>query len=376
MKRTSLLLLALLGFTSLISTTLADPPQSNIALPPGPDNPRNSEGDVVQLKDGKVLLIYTHFVGGSGDHAQAHLASRVSADGGKTWSPEDQLVIPNEAGLNVMSVSLLRLADGRLALFYLRKNSHTDCRPQMRISTDEGKTWGEATCVIPDEDMGYYVMNNDRVVQLQDGRLIAPVAQHVGPGMPKRNNAAETLVYYSDDAGATWQRSQYAPRAAPRNGKDVLSQEPGVVELTDGRLMMWIRTDAGSQFVTYSSDRGETWSQLEPSNMLSPLSPATIERIPSTGDLLLIWNDHSNIPTTLKGKRTPLRSAISQDDGKTWTHVKTLEDNPNGWYCYIALDFIDGHAVMAYCAGDRRENNGLAVTNTQRLPIEWFYEER
>lgn len=374
MKRTSLLLLILLGITSLTSASLAAPPPSNIALPPGPDNPRNSEGDVVELKDGQVLLIYTHFVGGAGDHAKAHLASRVSADGGKTWSPEDQLVIPNEAGLNVMSVSLLRLADGRLALFYLRKNSHTDCRPQMRISTDEGKTWGEATSVIPDEDMGYYVMNNDRVVQLKDGRLIAPVAQHVGPGMPKRNNAAETLVYYSDDAGATWHRSQYAPRAAKRNGKDVLSQEPGVVELADGRLMMWIRTDAGSQFVTYSSDRGETWSQLEPSNMLSPLSPATIERIPSTSDLLLIWNDHSNIPASLKGKRTPLRSAISQDDGKTWTHVKTLEDDPNGWYCYLALDFIDGHAVMAYCAGDRRENNGLAVTNTQRLPIEWFYE--
>ncbi|PQO27811.1 exo-alpha-sialidase [Blastopirellula marina] len=368
------MLFTLVGLLVMVSAALAAPPQSNVALPPGPGNPRNSEGDVVQLKDGKVLLIYTHFVGGSGDHAKAHLASRISEDGGQTWSDEDQLVIPNEAGLNVMSVSLLRLADGRLALFYLRKNSHVDCRPQMRISTDEGKTWGEATSLIPDEDLGYYILNNDRVVQLSSGRLIAPVAQHVGPGMRIRNNAAETLVYYSDDAGETWKRSQYAARPPKRNGQDVLTQEPGVVELTDGRLMMWIRTNAGSQFVTYSQDQGETWSQLEPSNMLSPISPATIERIPKTGDLLLIWNDHSDIPASLKGKRTPLRSAISKDDGKTWTHVKTLEDSPTGWYCYIALDFIDDHAVMAYCAGDRRENNGLAVTNTQRLPVEWFYE--
>lgn len=374
MKSPFSLILLILGLFLQVGSLSAETPKSSVTLPPGPNNPRNSEGDLVELKDGRVLLIYTHFYGGAGDHAKAHLASRISDDGGATWSKEDIVVVPNEAGLNVMSVSLLRLADGRLALFYLQKNSQTDCRPLMRFSTDEGETWSEPRHVISDEDMGYYVMNNDRVIQLSSGRLIAPVAQHVGPGMPKRNNAAETLVYYSDDAGKSWKRSAYAARPPKRNDKDVLTQEPGVVELKDGRLMMWIRTNAGSQFVTYSSDQGKTWTQLEPSQMVSPISPATIERIPSTGDLLLIWNDHSNIPDSLRGKRTPLSSAISKDDGKTWTHVKTLEDNPHGWYCYIAVDFIDDHVVMAYCAGDRRENNGLAVTNTQRLPVERFYE--
>lgn len=374
MNRSSIAILALTAFALASSTIKAETPPSQVVLPPTPGNPRNSEGDVVQLKNGDVLLIYTHFFGGSGDHAKAHLASRISHDGGATWSKEDKIVVPNEGGLNVMSVSLLRLADGRLALFYLRKNAHDDCRPQMRISTDEGATWGEATGMISDQDFGYYILNNDRVVQLKSGRLIAPVSQHVGPGMPKRNNAGAMLVYYSDDSGKSWKRSAAAPRPPKRNDRDVMTQEPGVVQLSDGRLLMWCRTDAGSQFISFSSDEGETWSQLEPSNMISPLSPATIERIPSTGDLLLIWNDHSDIDAKLRGKRTPLRSAISSDDGKTWKHVKTLEDKPTGWYCYIALDFIDGHAVLAYCAGDRQENNGLAVTNTQRLPIEWFYE--
>ncbi|QDU74856.1 Sialidase B precursor [Bremerella volcania] len=374
MSRLFIVASALIAIVMFSSASQAETPKSQVVLPPMPGNPRNSEGDVVQLKNGDVLLIYTHFVGGDGDHAKAHLASRISHDGGAIWSKEDKIVVPNEGGLNVMSVSLLRLADGRLALFYLRKNAHDDCRPQMRISTDEGKTWGEAISVIPDQEIGYYVLNNDRVLRLKSGRLIAPVAQHVGPGMPKRNNAAAMLVYYSDDAGKTWTRSAAAARPPKRNGRDVMTQEPGVVQLTDGRLLMWCRTDAGSQFVSLSDDEGETWSQLQPSNMQSPLSPATIERIPSTGDLLLIWNDHSRIDASLRGKRTPLKSAISQDDGKTWKHVKTLEDKPTGWYCYIALDFIDDHAVMAYCAGDRQENNGLAVTNIQRLPIEWFYE--
>lgn len=370
-----LILLSL--FVSLAAVpSFAQAPQPIVLLPPGEGNPRNSEGDFVELADGRVLLVYTHFFGGAGDHAKAHLASRISSDGGKTWSEEEQVVVPNEGGLNVMSVSLLRLEDGRIALFYLRKNSHTDCRPMLRTSDDEGKTWSEATPVIgeDDENLGYYVLNNDRVVQLKSGRLLAPVAQHVGPGMPTRNNAALMICYYSDDRGETWQRGQAAPRPPKIGGNDVITQEPSVVELTDGRVLMFCRTNAGSQYVCHSEDKGETWSQLAPSDIKSPLSPATMERIPSTGDLLLLWNDHSDIPENLRGKRTPLRAAISQDDGQTWIHVKTLEDNPHGWYCYTALDFVGGHALLAYCSGDRRENNGLAQTSVLRVPVEWFYE--
>ncbi|MGH7199678.1 MAG: exo-alpha-sialidase, partial [Planctomycetaceae bacterium] len=98
-------------------------------LPPGPDNPRNSEGDFIELKDGRVLFVYTHFTGGAGDHASAHLAGRFSSDEGRSWTAEDVVILPNEAKQNVMSVSLLRLHDGRIALFYLRKNSLSDCRP-------------------------------------------------------------------------------------------------------------------------------------------------------------------------------------------------------------------------------------------------------
>ena len=46
----------------------------------------------------------------------------------------------------------------------------------MRTSTDEAKTWGEATPIMGDKLLGYYVLNNDRVVQLKSGRLIVPVS--------------------------------------------------------------------------------------------------------------------------------------------------------------------------------------------------------
>jgi len=40
-----------------------------------------------------------------------------------------------------MSVSLLRLTDDRLALFYLRKDSLEQCLPIVRYSTNDGQTW-------------------------------------------------------------------------------------------------------------------------------------------------------------------------------------------------------------------------------------------
>ena len=79
----------------------------------------------------------------------------------------------------------------------------------------------------------------------------------------------------------------------PGNGRN---SEEDFVELKDGRPMMWCRTDAGSQYVCFSTDGGETWSAFGPSKIISPYcSPASIERIPKTGDLLLVWNNHQNV---------------------------------------------------------------------------------
>ncbi|HUW62041.1 MAG TPA: sialidase family protein [Candidatus Bathyarchaeia archaeon] len=319
-----------------------------LTLEPAPQNPRNSEGDFVQLKDGRILFAYTHFTGDASDAGTAHIAGRFSDDGGKTWSPEDTLILPNEGQQNTMSVSLLRLNTGEIALFYLRKNSDYDCRPYLRISTDEAASWSQPTLCI--ETPGYFVVNNDRVVQLSTGRIVIPAARHSLPGQKFRGRG-EALCYLSDDNGKTWRPGKtilQAPEAS-RSGL----QEPGVIELKDGRLMMLSRTDQGSQFVSYSADGADTWSPAVPSPLMSPVSPATFERIPESAKILLVWNNHANIPAELKGKRTPLSIALSADDGASWSTPINIETNPDGWYCYTAIEFIPGHALLAYCAGDK-----------------------
>lgn len=346
--------------------TLSEFPGKEISLrlEPGLNNPRNSEGDFIQLKSGRILFIYTHFTSGSGDYASAHLASRFSDDGGHTWSAQDQVVLPNEGGLNTMSVSLLRLPGGEIALFYLRKNSEMDCIPYVRFSTNEAQTWSEPIRCIPEN--GYYVMNNDRVVQLSGGRLLLPVARHAN-AEGKFCSIGEILCYYSDDNGQTFLKSRIAA-----NPDSVTTQEPGVVELKDGRVFLFCRTEAGVQYQAFSADQGESWSPLQPGPIKSPLSPASIERYPATGDLLLAWNNNYQ-PGADGGKRTPFTLAISRDDGQSWEQIKNIESDPDGWYCYTAIEFVGDAVLLGHCAGNTRKTSGLAATQITRLSRDWIY---
>ena len=114
-------------------------------------------------------------------------------------------------------------------------------------------------------------------------------------------------------------------------------------------------------YFSFSENQGKNWSALEPGNIKSPLSPASIERIPGTGDLLLAWNN-SYAPIRDGGKRTPFNVAISKDEGKTWQKIKTVESDPNGWYCYTAIEFVENFVLLGHCAGDRTKYGGLETT--------------
>ena len=368
----------LLVLSMALLAASADPAQGvkiALELKPGPDNPRNSEGAFMPLKDGRIMFVYSRYYGSSSsDHATADLAARYSSDNGATWTDKDEIVVKNHGGMNVMSVSLLRLQSGEIALFYLLKNSTSDCRPVLRRSFDEGKTWSEPMLCITDE-VGYYVLNNDRVIQLKDGRLLFAVSRHGFDPNDKFDNMGVVMTYASDDNGKTWHRGKSILSVVSPSGKKYAAQEPGVVELKDGRLLLWIRTNAGCQFMSHSSDRGETWSVPQPSWLRAPTSPATIKRLP-TGDLLAIWNNHE-MRFDLKrkggwnGKRTPLTTAISSDEGITWQGAKNVEDDPEGHFCYIAIQPLDdGTVLFGYCA-----YSGLGHTRLVKIPVAWFYSK-
>ena len=342
-----------------------------LVIEPNEQQPRNSEGDIIELKDGRLCLIYSRFTVGGSDHAAADLAMRISSDGGRTWS-DDSIAIANESGMNVMSVTLLRLLNGDIALFYLQKQAIVDCRPVMRVSSDECETWSDPVLCITDE-VGYYVLNNDRVKQLDGGRLIVPVALHNTPEQKIPDWRGLIMCYLSDDGGGTWHRSRDPQMGYAPTGERITVQEPGVLLLKDGRLLMWCRSGGDYQYCSYSEDDGETWSKLKPSTLASPVSPASIKRIPWTGDLMCVWNDHSGLHPFRPVLRSPLCLAVSRDDGLTWTPSIILENDPERCYCYTTITFVGDRVLLAYCAGDKKvgDANRLRIV---ALSKDWLQE--
>jgi sialidase-1 len=329
-------------------------------------NPRYSEGSVVVLTDGTLLYAVTEFQGGGQDHATARIVARRSPDGGRTWG-ETRVLQENVGAQNVMSVTLRRLLPGRedgpIGLFYLVKNSSADLQVWLRVSQDECASFGDPIRVTPEP--GYHVLNNDRITVLSNGRLICPVAW--SPDF-RRVNHFVAFCYLSDDGGKTWRRGK-GQVDQPRRG----AMEPEVIELTDGRALMIVRTQVGIIAASHSSDGGDTWGAPFPLGPRAPEAPATLRRIPATGHLLLIWNDSLVPGADHGGGRTPLSAAVSADEGRSWSRPKLLENDPNAGYAYTSVAFHQNRVLLTYYVD--APGTGRIGSRFRSVPVSWFLQE-
>lgn len=337
-------------------------PEYQIVAPYSPEHTRNGEADIVQLKDGSLFLAYGKWNSGQNDFDFAEVWCKTSTDGGKTWG-NDRVLVPNEGKVTTFSVSLLRLQSDEILMAYLVKNSTDDCSIFFRKSGDECRTWSSRIKYeIPPEYSGYTGMNNNRLIQLKNGRIVGAAFD----GAYVKGDPMIAFTIYSDDNGATWSKSTDVDIRVidPTNRHG--AQEPCVIELKDGRLMMIIRNNLGSLGRSYSIDHGESWSPFEQIKELNAsLSPASIRRIPQTGDLLLIWNNSKTMD------RRPLTSAISRDEGVTWENFKVVDDGEvTFWgFAYISITFVGDKVLLTYWNGDASD---LKLTS---IDYRWFYQQ-
>jgi len=308
-------------------------------------NPRNGEAAILPLQDGCLLLAWTRFSGGGRDHSGAEIWARLSEDGGYTWQAP-YLLQENVGRCNVMSVGFLRLHSGTLLFGFAVKNHPSeDCRYTIRHSRDEGRTWGAPVLAIPEP--GYFVVNNDRLRQTSQGRLLLPAAKAVDA----RYHCVSTC-FTSDDEGRTWQRrAPYLDLPGP-----VGLQEPGVVECGDGSLWMYTRTDRGSIYACRSVDAGTTWSEPRPTSLVAPVSPASGRRLPGSDEILMIYNDRRGVPyspdpSALFHHRTPLTAAVSSDGGRSWHNHQEVESDRSRSYCYTSIAFHGDDTLLTYYVG-------------------------
>jgi len=322
---------------------------------------RWSEGGFLALDDKTLLLVATGYAWNpsNSDNNDASLYAFWSHDGGQTWTPQEQaewLQTPDALGMqNVMSVSLLKLADGDVLMtFFAYKKGRNYGGTYLRRSTDDGRTWSKATNIGAD-----LVGMPGRNFQLSGGRIIVPVyVEKTGSG-----------VLYSDDGGQSWQRSN-----------TVAGYEPTIVPLNDGRLMMYLRAQAGQIDRSYSEDQGASWSPVGPSGIPAPSSMSTLMRL-QNGDLMLIYNMVRD-PAEINGPfpRIRLCTMISRDEGKSWGHLRFL-DGGDQFVEILKITMASATTIGEDCVGvvwsrsplHCKPHNNLYDYRYRKFKLDWLY---
>ena len=370
---------------------------------------------LVQLKDGSLL---------SSD-------GRRSTDAGHTWSEAQSF------GDGVSGAGIMRLQSGKLALV----SPVGYAAGQMHLSGDEGKSW---TLAGPIKTPGGPIYElGDTMIQLESGRLLYCWDYNMAgnhPGLEYETVTArgtwKGVSYdveghghlpeyfaagfsWSDDEGKSWTYGTWTnmpnvlmgwfDEAGVPNGNSGITPcgESSIVQTQDGRVLIFGRSTVGRIVHSYSSDHGERWLPLLPTDLAASNSPPRLRRIPGTGDLLCIWNQVSGDEIRDGFRRGRLSSAISKDNGQTWENFKTIEacegmsdaervdpdaaikpvlarqdvgELPDGYayYHYANICFADDRVYLMYARGYPQIGVAEQLLHQQEqvlriYPLQWFY---
>jgi len=354
--------------------TIPQSPVIRIVVKATAQYPRQSEASVVELADGRLLMAWIEF-SVAADNGLSHIAAMLSSDGGVSWGERRILVATGEGDLNVFSPNLLRLPDGRILFAFFRYHRlDDDVIPSSSAfacySSDEGETFSDRRDLWKDRP---WTFASHVLKRLSTGRLLLPVTRQTGRVWSPTDHEIVGCMT-SDDDGESW-KSPESWVDLPLRG----AMEPHVEELRDGRVLMVMRTQLGSIFHAFSSDDGATWSKPQTTGLRAPESCPELTRLPETGDMLLTWNRGIYDPDRNHyGKRTPLSVAVSRDDGETWSHIKDIENDPNGCYSNPACTITrEGKAILTYWATTYKPDGHMDTTamhlKSAIFDVDWLY---
>ena len=270
---------------------------------------------LAELRDGSLMAVADGY--------------RISRDDGATWTDTEPFPAPisqRSKDGGDWSLAVIRLKSGALAVYNAQR---------IWRSNDEGRSFDRGS---PVTLLGgpYYAS----MVVLDGGRLLFPnracfAGAH--PELPPRGHttfpeADIGSASYSDDEGATWQLCDgqlmgWFDAEGEVNGRGGVTafDEPTLAQTQDGRVLFFGRSSVGRIVYSYSADGGVTWSAVRPTELAASYSPHRLVRIPTTGDLLCVWNQASRHEIRRGYRRSRLSAAISTDSGRSWRNFKTLE---------------------------------------------------
>ena len=282
---------------------------------PGADTFINdaSSPEVFEYADGHILVI------------QGPAKAYESTDDGYTWE---------KVNLGKFSNNTIRLKSGTIVYTTRASMGDGNFVDNAYVSTDNGATF-EGPFPIQNYLRNRITMPN-KLTEGSTGRLFFASGES-GDGVEGEGGVR---VFYSDDEGRTWTGANMLAL----DGKTVISggdearmdaestgvncQESRVVEMPDGTLRLYHRTDEGFLYYSVSTDNGATWTaEMWASEFISVLSAFNIEYEPETGWYYMAWEyNNKNDHATFQRPRTRTALAISYDGMQTWEYVGDIHE--------------------------------------------------
>jgi sialidase-1 len=199
-------------------------------------------------------------------------------------------------------------------------------------SEDDGISWSDPiniTKQTKNPAWGRFLQGPGRGITLHDRTLVFP-AQYLDP---QRKNGSCSNIIYSRDHGKTWQSSV----SSVHNGS-----EAQVAELSDGRIMINMRTDLKARLVSTSDNLGKTW-ETHPTSATVLTEPGCQASLISADIILngekkrILFFSNPDHPS----QRSNMTIKASLDDGLTWPIEYQVKINEETGYGYSCLTMVD-----------------------------------
>ena len=286
------------------------------------DSERTYQGVPTVERTPGGLLYYAFYSGGVGEGAGNFILLYRSRERGGTDCEPLLAIEPPTPSCRVFDPCLWIDPKGRLWLFYSQNYTHIDGR---------GGVWA---VVLDDPDgeglfssarrIANGVMMNKPTV-LRDGGWLLPAAiwhKFLSPynSLPEENYSN---IYRSDDMGESFRlfgHSDFEKR---------MIDEHMTVELMDGRVMMYIRSEGGIGRA-FSDDGGKTFYDNGEIRHTGPNSRFCLRRLRS-GRLILVY--HANTRS-----RENLTAFLSEDDGESFIGGLLLDERFDASYPDLTED--------------------------------------
>lgn len=341
-------------FTPTYANTLIDPAGEEAYAcredihPQDPDYPEVHVASLEEAPNGDLLYSFYAGTREKADDVATYMARLPK--GSTEW--EEPKVIFDEPDKPDGNAVLWNDGHGKIHLFFstIMGDGWTEAILRKMTSEDNGLTWSEPTMVR--EEWGWlfgtkpFRMSNDEVI------------------VPIYNETNWSSGYYiSDDNFRTWYSYPENDLDWPRSPNGAI--QPATVELEPGHLLTYMRTRDSLIYKTESFDYGRTWTEAEPTDLPNNNSRVALLKL-NSGNLLLAYNP-------VQSGRSPLRLALSEDGGETWSAGVDVETEPGAEFSYpYLLQTSDGSIHLAYT--HRRESmrhivfNETFVRNGSDLP--------